>query len=113
MSEAYYPEGPWDLPETPWEDDPDNPENHGVYCTCEDCLQNHPENYLYLDDGCMCGQDNCPECARCWQCGGDGWVTVGLDIDQDDAINNDPPMHSTIKCPCCHGSGAADDCTYW
>ena len=69
MSEAYYPEGPWDVPEIPWKDDPDNPENHSMYCTCEDCLQNHPENYIYLDDDEIecdgCDGGGCPLCLPC------------------------------------------------
>ena len=48
----------------------------------------------------------------CWQCGGDGWGIVGVDWDSDDPING--PYNGEIeRCPCCGGSGKAEDCTYW
>lgn len=54
----------------------------------------------------------------CWQCGGDGYMVAGVDIDLDDPVNNcDWSMGCDAgevgKCPCCHGSGKAKDCTYW
>lgn len=62
---------------------------------------------------CMCGDQECPQCnPSCWQCGGDGWGVLG-----DDFSNTDPlwdgPDGQIVKCPCCHGSGKAEDCTYW
>lgn len=48
----------------------------------------------------------------CWQCNGNGWGIVGLDWDCDDPING--PYDGEIeKCPCCRGSGRAEDCWYW
>lgn len=49
----------------------------------------------------------------CWHCGGEGFGIVGVDWDQDDPINNDPPMDASDTCPCCRGSGLAKDCTFW
>lgn len=65
-------------------------------------------------DLCQCHWDYWDGMAEdvCWQCGGDKWVTIGLDIDCDDPING-PYDGETIKCPCCGGSGNAKDCTYW
>jgi hypothetical protein len=48
----------------------------------------------------------------CRTCHGDGWVIVGLEVDCDDGVNG-PFNNETIKCPNCHGSGKAEDCTYW
>ena len=50
--------------------------------------------------------------SRCWQCGGQGWGIVGVDWDCDDPING-PYDGECETCPCCGGSGQADDCTYW
>lgn len=47
----------------------------------------------------------------CHFCGGDGWGIVGTDWDNDDPINQ--PYGVVQECPCCHGSGKADDCTFW
>ena len=66
-------------------------------------------------DFCQCQWDEDdydPDSNFCHQCRGDGWVTVGLDIDCDDGMNG-PFDGETIKCPCCGGSGKASDCTYW
>lgn len=49
---------------------------------------------------------------RCWQCGGHGWGIVGVDWECDDAING-PYDGETETCPCCGGSGRAEDCRYW
>jgi hypothetical protein len=47
----------------------------------------------------------------CWQCGGDGYCIIGTDIDSDDYVNG-PYVGDVIDCPCCGGSGRAEDCTY-
>jgi hypothetical protein len=67
------------------------------------------------DDFDYCSDD---ERDQCWQCGGDGYLIAGVDIDLDDPVNNcDWSMGVDAgevgKCPCCHGSGLAKDCTYW
>lgn len=31
-----------------WDDD--DPKGHGLECTCETCIQNHPEREIYLSD---------------------------------------------------------------
>lgn len=50
----------------------------------------------------------------CWTCDGQRFVTVGVDIDCDDAIVGKSPFDGeTIRCPNCHGSGKAADCWYW
>lgn len=43
--EDYY---PWD--EDCEDEDDDDPKGHGLECTCETCLQNHPERVIYLED---------------------------------------------------------------
>lgn len=61
---------------------------------------------------CGCGQDGCPVCdTSCWYCGGEGWKLVGYDEDED--WERGWMMGDTIKCPNCHGSGKAKDCTFW
>lgn len=52
------------------------------------------------------------EDSRCHYCGGDGWGIVGTDWDSDDPING-PYPGEIQQCPCCNGSGDADDCTFW
>lgn len=48
----------------------------------------------------------------CHYCGGEGWGIIGTDWDCDDPING--PYDGEIEeCPCCHGSGKAEDCTFW
>jgi hypothetical protein len=49
---------------------------------------------------------------RCWYCHGEGWGIVGTDWDTDDAING-PYDGETERCPCCGGTGKAEDCTFW
>ena len=49
---------------------------------------------------------------ECWYCRGEGWGIVGTDWDSDDPING-PYPGEIEKCPCCHGSGNAEDCTFW
>lgn len=58
------------------------------------------------------------ENATCWQCGGEKYLIAGEDIDVDDPVNGfDWSMGVNAgqvgKCPCCKGSGKAEDCTYW
>lgn len=48
----------------------------------------------------------------CHYCGGDGYGIVGLDWDCDDGVNG-PYDGEVEECPCCHGSGKAEDCTFW
>lgn len=48
----------------------------------------------------------------CWQCDGQGWGIIGCDWDTRDAVNG--PYDGEVEdCPCCGGSGEAEDCTYW
>lgn len=48
----------------------------------------------------------------CSYCGGEGWGIVGTDWDSDDPING--PYNGEIEvCPNCHGSGDAQDMTFW
>lgn len=49
---------------------------------------------------------------NCHYCGGEGWGLVGTDWDSDDPING-PYDGESQECPCCHGSGKAEDCTFW
>ncbi len=49
---------------------------------------------------------------NCHYCGGEGYGIVGTDWDSDDPING--PYDGEIEeCPCCNGSGKAEDCTFW
>ena len=48
----------------------------------------------------------------CWYCDGEGFGIVGVDWDCDDGVNG-PYDGETETCPCCHGTGRADDCTFW
>jgi hypothetical protein len=48
----------------------------------------------------------------CWQCGGQGHVIIGNDMDSPDPING-PYDGDIVECPCCGGSGLGEDCTYW
>jgi len=48
----------------------------------------------------------------CWHCGGEGWGVIGDDWDSSDPING-PYPGEIERCPCCHGSGKAEDCTFW
>lgn len=62
-------------------------------------------------------EDDCDYefCETDWQlchyCGGLGWGIVGCDWDSNDAING-PYPGEVQKCPCCGGSGKAEDCTF-
>jgi hypothetical protein len=47
----------------------------------------------------------------CHYCGGWGYGVVGVDWDNDDPINE--PDGAVEKCPCCDGSGRAEDCVFW
>ena len=48
----------------------------------------------------------------CWHCHGEGWGVVGDDWDSNDPING-PYDGEVERCPCCHGTGNAKDCTFW
>lgn len=48
---------------------------------------------------------------ECWQCGGEGWGIIGDDFPNMDPVND--PDGEVEKCPCCGGTGKAEDCTYW
>ena len=48
----------------------------------------------------------------CWYCGGDGWGVVGADMFEEDWEHGEF-FGDVIKCPNCHGSGKAEDCTFW
>ena len=56
--------------------------------------------------------DDFDELDRCHYCCGEGWGIVGTDWDSDDAING-PYDGETQRCPCCGGSGLAEDCIFW
>lgn len=75
---------------------------------------------FYQDDGdqadgeidCGCQMDDCPQCNRlCHYCDCEGYGTVGIEFPCDDPLWE---AEGTFKrCPCCHGSGKAEDCTFW
>ncbi|MDE2101858.1 MAG: hypothetical protein KGL39_31720 [Patescibacteria group bacterium] len=48
----------------------------------------------------------------CHYCGGAGWGIVGCDWDSRDPING-PYNGEVEECPCCGGTGNAEDCTFW
>jgi hypothetical protein len=48
----------------------------------------------------------------CWHYHGEGYGVVGDDWDSDDPING-PYEGEVQRCPCCNGSGKAEDCTFW
>ncbi len=48
----------------------------------------------------------------CHYCHGEGWYMVGVDHDCDDGVNG-PFDGEVVKCPCCGGTGDAEDCTFW
>ena len=48
----------------------------------------------------------------CHYCDGDGWGIVGVDWDSKDPLWG-PRDGDIEECPCCHGSGKAEDCTFW
>jgi len=77
-------------------------------------MASEPDDYEYDDEpDCMCMDDECPICkTTCHYCGGEGYGVVGCDWDSDDPING-PYEGEVQKCPCCHGSGKAEDCTFW
>jgi hypothetical protein len=63
-------------------------------------------------DGCMCGDEDCPQCnPDCHYCDGDGWGIEGDTWDCHDPLWT--PPGTLVRCPCCHGSGRAKDCTFW
>lgn len=63
------------------------------------------------DAACDDGHDLDDEAGACHECGGDGYV-MGEDIaDRYDYGWIDPS--EVYTCPCCNGSGKAEDCTYW
>jgi hypothetical protein len=65
----------------------------------------------YDDSGCMCWDDDCPECGRCSYCRGDGWGIEGDTWDCDDPLWT--PPGTVLKCPNCGGSGKASYMTFW
>jgi DnaJ-class molecular chaperone len=65
------------------------------------------------DDRCIGdGSIDDPHRKTCHYCDGDGWGLVGVDWDSDDPING-PYDGQSQRCPCCHGSGKAEDETFW
>lgn len=70
-------------------------ELHSWKCTCETCLQNHPERLIYLDDD---------EPLLCPQCFGAGVILVCCD---DMCIGAGKCMHGDGEdiCPTCEGEG--------
>ena len=63
------------------------------------------------DDYQDCDIDNSQR-TRCYYCNGEGYGIVGTDWESDDPING-PYDGETTKCPCCHGTGKAEDETFW
>jgi hypothetical protein len=48
----------------------------------------------------------------CHYCRGEGWGIIGVNWDSDDPING--PYDGEIQeCPCCGGSGRAEDESFW
>lgn len=60
-----------------------------------------------MDDEYISGEDD-----GCWQCGGEGYVIWGCDIDIHDPFW-DPAEGEVTKCPCCRGTGELKDCLYF
>ena len=48
----------------------------------------------------------------CHYCCGQGWGIIGVDWDSPDPING-PYDGESETCPCCGGSGRAEDSTFW
>jgi hypothetical protein len=59
----------------------------------------------YIDEGD-------PDSHLCHYCGGEGRGIVGTDWDCMDGVNG-PYDGDVERCPCCNGSGKAEDCTFW
>lgn len=53
-----------------------------------------------------------PDDQRCHYCGGVGWGVVVCDRDSRDPSKG-PYDGDVVPCPCCGGSGKAEDCTFW
>lgn len=47
----------------------------------------------------------------CWQCCGEGYCVVGIDIEPD--FERGWYDGDEVRCPYCGGSGLAEHCTYW
>jgi len=58
------------------------------------------------------GDDDDDRPRSCWHCDGEGWGVIGDDWDSSDPING-PYPGEIERCPCCRGSGKAEDCTFW
>jgi hypothetical protein len=71
---------------------------------------NHWVDAVYDYDGD--DYDMADEDDFCWYCHGEGWGLVGTDWDCTDGVNG-PYDGDVEKCPNCHGSGKAEDCTFW
>jgi hypothetical protein len=85
--------------------DDDDPRTHSEECTCETCLQNHPEREHLLDDDIE-SRDEEPFCYTCVSsadrvlcetCGGDGFIEHEPD--------NEEPWTGLEDCPDCDGKG--------
>lgn len=88
--------GPDLMPIEIWDEDDDNPSSHSLECTCEHCIQNHPERYDEDDEEPFCY--TCISSAfwqECESCGGEGWVESYDDWDDLDSE----------RCCCCNGKG--------
>lgn len=57
-----------------------------------------PQRFIQFDSDDGIDLD-CLDRESCWQCGGSGVCMVGVDIDQDDPVNNFPPKGESITCP--------------
>ena len=82
---------------------------------CEECVRYGVEAQMAEHDDCPecdCRMDDCPVCnTTCHYCDGEGYGTVGVEFPCDDPLWE---AEGTFKrCPCCHGSGKAEDCTFW
>jgi hypothetical protein len=92
--------------------DPDICKGTGL---CDHCKEregmDRMGNRIYFDDN-EPDDSYWDESCDCHYCGGEGWGIVGTDWDSDDPING-PYPGEIERCPCCGGSGDADDCTFW
>jgi hypothetical protein len=67
------------------------------------CSDAEWDDYEYTDFA----EDSC-----CHYCCGEGFGIVGTDWDSDDGVNG-PYPGDIEQCPCCGGTGKAEDCTFW
>lgn len=63
------------------------------------------------DDDYGDGSQDDPHRKHCWLCHGDGWGLRGEDWENDDPVNE--ADGEIERCPCCGGSGKAEDECFW